>query len=98
MAGEGRTGKVGKRHQSTKSSGPSTLTRNDIRRLARRGGVKRISGEIYPFVRDVLREFLDKIIQDTIVYTEHANRVTVTTNDVVLALKRHGRTIYGYGM
>jgi hypothetical protein len=43
MAGEGRTGKVGKRHQSNKSSGPSTLTRNDIRRLARRGGVKRIS-------------------------------------------------------
>lgn len=97
MAGEGRTGK---RHKASNRSTVLTtgLCKNDIRRLARRGGVKRISAEIYPTVRDLLKEFLDRVIQDSIVYTEHANRITVTTNDVVMALKRHGRTIYGYGM
>jgi len=42
MAGEGRTGK---RHKANFSKGaPVGLTKYDIRRLARRGGVKRISG------------------------------------------------------
>ena len=30
-------------------------------------------------------------------YTEHARRKTVTALDVVYALKRQGRTIYGFG-
>lgn len=54
MAGEGRTGKRHKQQQS-KGSTPIGLTRNDIRRLARRGGVKRISGEIYPTVKALLK-------------------------------------------
>ncbi|THY73706.1 hypothetical protein D6C93_10442 [Aureobasidium pullulans] len=37
------------------------------------------------------------VIHDAIVYTEHAKRKTVTELDVVHALKRQGRTIYGYG-
>ena len=30
-------------------------------------------------------------------YTEHAKRKTVTAMDVVYALKRQGRTLYGFG-
>ena len=30
-------------------------------------------------------------------YTEHSRRKTVTALDVVYALKRQGRTIYGFG-
>ena len=32
-----------------------------------------------------------------VTYTEHAKRKTVTSLDVVYALKRQGRTLYGFG-
>ena len=36
-------------------------------------------------------------IWDAVTYTEHAKRKTVTAMDVVYALKRQGRTLYGFG-
>jgi len=73
------------------------ITKPSIRRLARRGGVKRISGLIYEETRGVLKVFLENIIRDAVTYTEHARRKTVTAMDVVFALKRQGRTLYGFG-
>lgn len=73
------------------------ITKPAIRRLARRGGVKRISGLIYDETRSVLKTFLDGVVRDAVTYTEHAKRKTVTAMDVVYALKRQGRTLYGYG-
>ncbi|XP_037728244.1 histone H4-like [Drosophila subpulchrella] len=64
---------------------------------ARRGGVKRISGLIYEETRGVLKVFLENVIRDAVTYTEHAKRKTVTAMDVVYALKRQGRTLYGFG-
>ena len=37
------------------------------------------------------------VIRDAVTYTEHARRKTVTAMDVVYALKRQGRTLYGFG-
>ncbi|KFO33865.1 Histone H4 [Fukomys damarensis] len=62
-----------------------------------RGGVKRISGLIYEETRGVLKVFLENVIRDAVTYTEHAKRKTVTAMDVVYALKRQGRTLYGFG-
>ena len=73
------------------------ITKPAIRRLARRGGVKRISGLIYEETRGVLKVFLDNVIRDAVTCTEHAKRKTVTAMDVVYALKRQGRTLYGFG-
>ena len=73
------------------------ITKPAIRRLARRGGVKRISGLIYEETRGVLKVFLENVIRDAVTYTEHARRKTVTAFDVVYALKRQGRTLYGFG-
>ncbi|KAJ7767018.1 histone-fold-containing protein [Mycena maculata] len=73
------------------------ITKPAIRRLARRGGVKRISGLIYEETRGVLKIFLENVIRDSVTYTEHAKRKTVTALDVVYALKRSGRTLYGFG-
>ena len=73
------------------------ITKPAIRRLARRGGVKRISGLIYEETRGVLKVFLENVIRDAVTYTEHARRKTVTALDVVYALKRQGRTLYGFG-
>ena len=73
------------------------ITKLAIRRLARRGGVKRISALIYDETRNVLRVFLENVVRDAVTYTEHARRKTVTAMDVVYALKRQGRSLYGFG-
>ena len=73
------------------------ITKPAIRRLARRGGVKRISGLIYEETRGVLKVFLENVIRDSVTYTEHAKRKTVTALDVVYSLKRQGRILYGFG-
>ena len=44
-----------------------------------------------------VKVFLENVIRDAVTYTEHAKRKTVTAMDVVYALKRQGRTLYGFG-
>ncbi|XP_021712205.1 histone H4 [Aedes aegypti] len=85
MTGRGKGGKGlgkggAKRHRKVLRDNIQGITKPAIRRLARRGGVKRISsGLIYEETRGVLK------------------RKTVTAMDVVYALKRQGRTLYGFG-
>jgi histone H4 len=86
-----------KRHRKVLIDNVAGITRPAIRRLARRGGVQRMSGHIYEETRLVLRQFLSEVVRDAVMYTEHARRKTVTTMDVVYALKRNGRTLYGFG-
>ncbi len=90
-------GKGAKRHKKVLRDNIQGITKPAIRRLARRGGVKRISGLIYDESRTVLRTFLENVVRDAVTYTEHARRKTVTATDVVYALKRQGRTLYGFG-
>ena len=86
-----------KRHRKVLRDNIQGITKPAIRRLARRGGVKRISGLIYEETRGVLKVFLENVIRDAVTYCEHAKRKTVTAMDVVYALKRQGRTLYGFG-
>ncbi|KAL7851437.1 hypothetical protein AOLI_G00217930 [Acnodon oligacanthus] len=86
-----------KRHHKILRGNIQGITKPAIRRLARRGGVKRISSLIYEETRCVLKVFLENVIRDAVTYTEHAKRKTVTAMDVVYALKRQGRTLYGFG-
>ncbi|POW01879.1 hypothetical protein PSHT_12346 [Puccinia striiformis] len=117
MSGRGKSGGKGlgkggaKRHRKILRDNIQGITKPAIRRLARRGGVKRISGLIYEETRGVLKVFnslgqqlceffqifLENVIRDSVTYTEHAKRKTVTSLDVVYALKRQGRTLYGFG-
>jgi len=85
-----------KRHRKVLRDNIQGITKPAIKRIARRGGVKRISGLIYEETRSVLRAFLDMVIKDAVTYTEYAKRKTVTAMDVVMALKRLGRTMYGF--
>ena len=101
MTGRGKGGKGlgkggAKRHRKVLRDSIQYITKTNIRRLARRGGVKRISGLIYEDTRGVLKVFLEDVIRDTVTYTEHAKRKTITAMDVLFALKRQGRTLYGY--
>lgn len=97
-AGKGKAfGKIGsKRIKYPSQNVIMGVTKPAIRRLARRGGVKRISAQIYDETRGVLKHFLESIIKDAVTYTEHARRKTVTASDVIYALKRQGKTLYGY--
>jgi len=102
MTGRGKGGKGlgkggAKRVRKELKNNILGITRPAIRRLARRGGVKRISADIYDHSRTVLKAFLEHVIRDAVTYTEHARRKTVTAMDVVYALKRQGRTLYGFG-
>ncbi|MBN3293442.1 H4 protein, partial [Polypterus senegalus] len=95
MSGRGKGGKGlgkggAKRHRKVLRDNIQGITKPAIRRLARRGGVKRISGLIYEETRGVLKVFLENVIRDAVTYTEHAKRKTVTAMDVVYALKRQG--------
>lgn len=72
------------------------ITAPAIRRVCRRGGVKRLSGLIYEETRGVLKVFLENVIRDAVTYTEHARMKTVKVMHVVHALKRQGRVLYGY--
>ena len=101
MSGRGKGGKGlgkggGKRHRKVLRDNIQGVTKPAIRRLARRGGVKRLSGLIYEEVRGVLKVFLENVIRDSVTYTEHVCRKTVSAKDVVYALKQQGHTLYGF--
>ena len=98
MSARGKGGKGGaKRHRKVLRDNVQGITKPAIRRLARRGGVKRINGMMYDETRKVLKSFLENVVKDATTYTEHAKRKTVTALDIVYALKRQGKTLYGFG-
>ncbi|KAI6225643.1 Histone H4 family and Histone core domain and Histone-fold domain-containing protein [Aphelenchoides besseyi] len=72
------------------------ITKPAIRRLARRGSLKRIFRLVYEETRSVLKSFLENVIRDAVSYCEHGKRKTITAMDIVFALKRQGRILYGF--
>jgi histone H4 len=75
---------------------PACVGTPSLRRLARRGGVKRITAPCFDAVRVALSEFLRRILGDCAVLVEYKRRFTITLPDVLLALKRQGHTLYGW--
>ena len=57
--------RAAKRHRKVLRDNIQGITKPAIRRLARRGGVKRISGLIYEETRGVLKVFLENVIRDS---------------------------------
>ena len=92
----GSKGSSTKRMKKLLRDNLKSVTKGSIRRLARRGGVKRISGLLYEEVRGVVKGFVSATVRDATSYCEHAARKTVSALDVVHALKKRGRMIYGY--
>ncbi|TKR62784.1 hypothetical protein L596_026701 [Steinernema carpocapsae] len=102
MSGRGKGGKGlgkggAKRHRKVLRDNIQGITKPAIRRLARRGVVVESSASPDSSTRGVLKVFLEGVIRDAVTYCEHAKRKTVTAMDVVYALKRQGRTLYGFG-
>ncbi|OSS44910.1 hypothetical protein B5807_09183 [Epicoccum nigrum] len=89
-------GKGAKRHHKGQRDTIRGVTKGDIRRLARRGGVKRISATIYDDVREALRSRLSSILREVVAVVEHSGRKTVCVTDIIFILNRQGRQLYGF--
>ncbi|KAF2829423.1 histone-fold-containing protein [Ophiobolus disseminans] len=89
-------GKGLKRHMKIQRDTIYGVTKGDIRRLARRGGVKRIAATIYDDVRQALRDRLRAILNDAIAVVELTGRKTVSVTDIIFVLNRQGRQLYGF--
>ena len=85
-----------KRGQKSGIPAYGSISNGGIKRVARRAGVKRISANSFPVIRDSLDRFVDKLVGHSLDYCECAQRRTVQAQDVVYALKLQGRNIYGY--
>ncbi|KAK7418530.1 Histone H4 [Neonectria punicea] len=97
VAGKTILGGAGsKRHRKILRDSVMGITKPAIRRLARRGGVKRISAAIYEEARAALKDRLEMILKDCAIYVEYRGAKTVTIHDVIHSLKRIGRPIYGF--
>ncbi|KAK7187573.1 histone h4 [Paraphaeosphaeria sporulosa] len=96
-AGLGTKGLL-KRNKRVQRDTIQGITKGDIRRLARRGGIKRISATVYHDVRDVLKDRLRTLLRSitTIVEGDPSNRKTVVVRDVIFTLQRLGNPIYGF--
>lgn len=96
----GKSGKVlgkGSAKRHLKQTPPSDkISKPAIRRLARRGGVKRVGGNVYECANIVGRKFLEGILHKALKYADHAKRKTVNVLDVVFALKKQGVTLIGF--
>ena len=78
------------------------FNKGEIRRLARRGGVKRISKEVYVETAETAESFIRKAVMAACTYCDGSQRKTVRVCDVNRALDHMGCrarvNIAGYGM
>ncbi|KAF5237823.1 hypothetical protein FAUST_5872 [Fusarium austroamericanum] len=94
----GKTILGGKRHRKILRDNIHGITKPAIRRLARRGGVKRISAGIYEEIRTTLKARLETILQNCVIYVKYRNAKTVTVQDVIHRLSRMGRPLWGFDL
>ncbi|KAF2345402.1 Transcription factor CBF/NF-Y/archaeal histone domain [Trinorchestia longiramus] len=100
MSGRGKGGKglgkgAAKRHRKS-STQSNKLTKPSIRRLARRGGVKRLSGRVYDEADKITIQYLEVVLKHAVTYAQHSKRRTVNVNDMLHALKRVGTRMIGW--
>ncbi|KAI9882291.1 MAG: Histone H4 [Watsoniomyces obsoletus] len=85
-----------RRHRKILKDTIQGITKPDIRRMARRGGVKRISAAIYDDARAAMRDRLEALLRDIVSLVDHGKGRTVSVGMVIYALKRRGTPIYGF--
>ncbi|CAD7974957.1 unnamed protein product [Amoebophrya sp. A120] len=68
-----------------------------IRRLARRGGINRLSRKVIPEIRDLFQLWLQDITKYMVAFAEHAGKSTISLKHVVHAIKRSdNKTMLGF--
>jgi histone H4 len=86
-------GGVARRHRVQRDN-LERISKGAIRRLARRAGITRIGSQVDEFTRQLLKDYLEHVVRDTIVFTEYQRHKTISQGDVKEALRRQGRVLY----
>ena len=73
--------------QNIREDSISSLTDNVIMRLARKGGVKTISAQVFDEIRGIVVSKLSMLINRSIIIARGSNHRIVTQNDVKMALQ-----------
>lgn len=76
-----------KLHRMTLHNNFQAISVQEIRRAARCGGMKPISGLVYNGIQGIFHKYIEKIIPDAVLYLENAQHKMITVMDVVHALK-----------
>lgn len=84
-----------KKRMLAKKKLPSGASKPSLRRLAYRGGVKKMAAGVYDEARAALGDMLGDVEKDAALLVEHAGKKTVRTKDVVEALKHNDQVVYG---
>jgi histone H3/H4 len=78
------------RHRRILRDNIAGLTKPALKRILRRGGVKRISGLIYEELRGVTAVWMGSVISQMIIFTQVNRRKTVFLEDLEAALEING--------
>jgi len=93
--GRGQGGRTSVRHRmKKKKQGMDNLTVNAIKRLARRGGVTRMSKLIVAPVRESMQLFLMMLVKYSVIYMEQEKKTTIRLPHILQALKKMNRIHY----
>jgi histone H3/H4 len=69
------------------------ITKPSIIRLARKSGVKSMSNDCCPVIRDYLLELVTKIVKTSLIVNSEQNTKTLMTDDVYKAIRINGDNI-----
>lgn len=89
---------VSKRHKGKRAEDQGierNVTIPALRRIARRSGVKMIRKNSYARARATCDQFNRRVIKDAIVLTDVAGLSTITSEAVIVSLRRNNMRIFG---
>jgi histone H3/H4 len=58
-----------------------------IQKICHRASIKRISADLYSAIRQLAKLYTDAVLNQAIIYAEHAKRSTVLAIDIVFAVR-----------
>ena len=70
------------------------IRRGTIKRAALAAQIRRVGRDFYPRAQYAIHEIVNHIIDDALIYAEHARRKTITLFDVKSAVEKHGHRVY----
>ena len=82
-----------RRHRKVLPDAAQGISKGDVRRLSRRGGVKRSAGGVQDEIRAALKSYLEPVLQGVAAVTDGTKpaRKTAKPADVVEAVKANGK-------
>jgi histone H4 len=76
-----------KRHRKVLRDNVQGLTKPALQRIARKAGVKSMSGLMYEELRVVTKVYMENILKNAVTYTEHRRARTINEDDVGRAIE-----------